>query len=182
MNRVPPVNDESLAPGTRKTLAEIDAMFGQAWTITRVMARAPAVLATMKHLWRELEGSSLSEADREAIAMELAVANGCHYCVPAHRFTCRGRGLDPAPFEAIARGETLTEGRLAVIQRLVRRLVATGGALDDAEFNAFQKDGVTPQQMIEAIAEIAHCTVTNYMNRLAGTPLDDFLEPYRDPR
>ena len=54
------------------------------------------------------------------------------------------------------------------------------GALDDAEFRAFQADGVTPLRMIEAMAEIAHRTVTNYMNRLAGTPLDDFLEPYRD--
>ncbi len=71
--------------------------------------------------------------------MEMARANGCHYCVPAHRQAARNLGVDPDLIERVARGETL-EGtvRPAVIQRLVRRLVATKGKLKDQEFRAFQ--------------------------------------------
>jgi len=34
--------------------------------------------------------------------------------------------------------------------------------------------------MIAAVAEIAHCTLTNYFNRLADTNLDPFRERFRD--
>ena len=35
-------------------------------------------------------------------------------------------------------------------------------------------------QMIAAVAEIAHCTLTNYFNGLADTDLDSFLERFRE--
>ena len=64
------------------------------------------------------------------------------------------------------------------MQRLVRLLVEKRGGLSDSEFASFQSEGISPQQMIETIAEIAHCTVTNFTNRLAQTPLDSFTEKY----
>jgi AhpD family alkylhydroperoxidase len=134
--------------GTRTLVADADRFFGRSWVIARVMAHAPAVLAAMLALWERLGASSLSDMDREVIALEIAVTNGCHYCVPAHRYAAHQRGLDDAPLEAIARGETLTLGRPAVVQALVRRLVATRGALSDEEFQAFQDRGITPSQMI----------------------------------
>lgn len=157
---------------------------GQAWNVTGVIANAPAVLAMMDHVWACLGQTSLSRADRELIAMQMAVLNGCHYCVPAHRYVAREEAkLDPdtvAQLERVACGETLPAGnRLATMQRLVRRLISTRGGLDEGEYAQFVATGVTPQQMIETIAEIAHCTVTNFTNRLAGTPLDPFLEKYR---
>ncbi len=40
-------------------------------------------------------------------------------------------------------------------------------------------NGVTVPQIIAAVAEIAHCTLTYYFNRLANTDLDPFLERFR---
>ena len=81
--------------------------------------------------------------------------------------------------EAVARGEALEgDGPEAVLQRLVRRLVATKGKLDDEEFSSFQDQGITPQKMIAVIGEIAVCTITNTFNRLAQTELDEFLVPF----
>ena len=179
MTRVPPLDPETASTPVRALLDDVDRLFGRSWIITRVMAHAPALLATMITLWERFATSSLSDMDREIIAMEMAVANRCHYCVPAHRYAARQRRLDLAPLEAIARGETLSAGRPAVVQALVRRLVETRGALSDDEFRMFQEQGITASQMIDTIGEIGHCTITNYMNRLAKTPLDDFLEPYR---
>lgn len=158
--------------------------WGIAWNVIAEIAHAPAVLAMMDGVWNSLERSSLSTADRELIAMELAVVNGCHYCVPAHRFVANEQaGFDSetvAMLERVARGESLPEkSRFAVLQKLVRRLVKTRGELEDAEYAWFVTNGFSPQQMIEVIGEIAHCTVTNFTNRLARTPLDGFLEKYR---
>lgn len=157
---------------------------GQAWNVTRTIAHAPAVLEMIDGAWNALARSSLSIADRELVAMELAVANGCQYCVPAHRYVASREASIHEPERSqlmkVSRGETLpTEIRLGLMQDLVRRLVASKGDLSDGEFAAFVSNGITPQQMLETIAEIAQSTITNFTNRLARTPLDSFLEPYR---
>jgi len=182
--RIPPVLPSEADPAAARILRVRERKWGRAWNVTSTIANAPAVLAMMNHAWDSLGRSSLSVADRELIAMEMAVMNGCHYCVPAHRYIAHEEAqFDPETIkqlERVARGESLPDGtRLSTMQRLVRRLVATHGGLADDEFREFMAAGVAPQQMIETIAEIAHCTVTNFTNRLARTPLDPFLEKYR---
>lgn len=184
VTRVAPVDPAQADPETARLLRARERRWGRSWNVTRTIANAPAVLAMMDTVWDCLGRTSLSVADRELIAMEMAVANGCHYCVPAHRYTARQEAkLDPetlALLDRVSLGEMLPDdGRLATMQRLVRRLLATRGKLTEEEYDGFRSAGVTPQQMIETIAEIAHCTVTNFTNRLAGTPLDPFLEEYR---
>lgn len=179
-----PVDPSQLDTGSAQLLAARERKWGRVWNVTRTLANAPATLQMMDGVWDALAKSSLSPADRELIAMEMAIMNGCHYCVPAHRYTAlheaRLGASDIHQLTQVSRGETLAAGtRLAVMQKLVRRLVETKGGLSDDEFAAFRSQGVTPQQMIETIAEIAHCTVTNFTNRLARTPLDPFLEEYR---
>jgi uncharacterized peroxidase-related enzyme len=181
MARIGPADEGDIDPRTKQVLDELHGEWGRPWNISRGLANNPAVLNLFVTIGRELERAGLSELDREIICMEMARSNDCHYCVPAHRQVARNLGVDPDPIERVARGETLEgDSRPAVIQRLVRRLVATRGKLTDAEFQGFQDQGVTPPQMIAAVAEIAHCTLTNYFNRLADTDLDPFLERFRD--
>ncbi len=183
-SRIPPVLPSEADPTAARILQARERKWGRAWNVTSTIANAPAVLVMMNHAWDSLGRSSLSVADRELIAMEMAVMNGCHYCVPAHRYIAHEEAkFDTdtiSQLERVARGDKLPDGtRLSTMQRLVRRLVATRGSLTEDEFRKFMSAGVAPQQMIETIAEIAQCTVTNFTNRLAGTPLDSFLEKYR---
>jgi uncharacterized peroxidase-related enzyme len=181
MARIGPAEDGDMDPRARRALGELHAAWGRPWNVSRGLANNPAVLEAFIALQAGLDKSGLTPEDREVICMEMARANGCHYCVPAHRQAARNLGVDSDLIERIARGETL-EGaaRPAVIQRLVRRLVAAKGKLTDQEFQSFQDQGVTPPQMIAVVAEIAHCTLTNYFNRLADTDLDPFLERFWD--
>jgi uncharacterized peroxidase-related enzyme len=179
MSRIEPVELSQVDSKTASILKDLERRSGRMWNIALVMANAPVVLEIMSHLWARLDQVSLSPVDREIIDLEMAVQNGCHYCVPAHRHLARERGVAPVVIEQLSSGQTPSDPRAAVMQRLTRRLIETKGKLSDSEFRQFQQDGVTPQQMIEVIAEIAHCTMTNFMNRLANTDLDDFLLNFR---
>ena len=182
----PRINPVEPANATPEVVALLDARkrkWGVSWNVVATIAHAPAVLGMMDQVWDNLEKTSLSAVDRELIAMEMAVLNGCHYCVPAHRFVAHElAGFDTetiATLDQVARGGALPKGsRLSVLRQLVRRLVETRGGLDEAEYAWFVATGFNAQQMIEVIGEIAHCTVTNYTNRLALTPLDGFIEKY----
>ena len=181
MARIGPADEGDLDPHAKEILDGLHGEWGRPWNISRGLANNPAILDVFIALQAGLEKGGLSPEDREVICMEMAYSNGCHYCVPAHRQVARNLKVDHEMIERVARGETLEgSARPAVIQRLARRLVATKGKLTDEEFHAFLDRGVTVPQMIAAVAEIAHCTLTNYFNRLADTDLDPFLEKFRD--
>lgn len=179
MARIDPIDENQADEETRALLAKTRANWGRSWNVTGGIANNPAVLEGFLALNGAQARSGLSEAERELISIEMARANGCHYCVPAHRYVAAELGLDGAMMDAVARGEDLAGDRPeAALLRLVRRIVATGGKLDDEEFQAFQGQGITPEKMIAVIGEIAVCAITNTFNRLAQTELDDFLVPY----
>ncbi|MDH3688698.1 MAG: carboxymuconolactone decarboxylase family protein [Gammaproteobacteria bacterium] len=180
MARIPPIKLNDSDQRTKEILKTIERQWGSSWNVTSTMANNPAIVEGFFALWSAIERSGLSTTDREVICMEMAVSNGCHYCVPAHRYTSAEQAIDQAMIDQLAKGESLRgSSRPAVIQRLVQRLVATKGKLEDQEFEEFKQQGISESEMIAAIAEIAHCTITNYLNRLAGTELDPFLEKYR---
>jgi len=179
MARINPIGQNQADAKTRALLAKIRANWGRNWNVTSGIANNPAVLEGFMALNAAQVRSGLSEAERELISIELARSNGCHYCVPAHRYAAAELGLDDKMMDAVARGEELAgEGPEAVLLRFLRRMVETRGKLEDAEFEAYRKQGMTPEKMIAVIGEMAVCTITNTFNRLAQTELDDFLAPY----
>jgi len=179
MARIEPVEESATDAKAKALLVKIRTDFGQSWNVFGGIANNPAVLEGLLALSAAQAKSGLSEAERELISIEMSRVNGCHYCVPAHRFVAAELGFDLEAMDAAARGEDLAgDGPAAVLLRLVRRITATGGKLDDGEFQAFQDQGIAPAKMIAVIGEIAVCTITNTFNRLAQTELDDFLAPY----
>lgn len=179
MARIEPVDESQADEKTRALLAKVRTDWSRSWNVTGGLANNPAVLEGFLALNGAQARSGLSEAERELISIEVARANGCHYCVPAHRFVAAKTGLDRDLMDAAARGEDLAGGGPeAVLLCLVRRIAATGGKLEDEEFRTFQDQGITPETMIAVIGEIAVCTLANTFNRLAGTDLDDFLAPF----
>ncbi|MEM7170527.1 MAG: carboxymuconolactone decarboxylase family protein [Pseudomonadota bacterium] len=185
MPRIPALPDDTHDPEARAVMEEVRQAWGMPWNIIRGMAHNPEVVRGFLALHSAIGNSGLSPEDREVICMEMAVRNGCHYCVPAHRFVTAHEtgldGVDKEMIQQISRGETLAgEGRPARLQHLVRRLAETRGALSDGEFEDALNHGFDRAQLIAVVAEIAHCTLTNTFNRLADTELDAMLKPYRD--
>lgn len=179
MARIEPVQEDDADVKTKALLEKIRTDFGRGWNVFSGLANNPAVLEGLLALSAAQGKSGLSDAERELISIEMSRVNGCHYCVPAHRFVAAELGFDREAMDTAARGEDLAgDGPDAVLLRLVRRLTETRGKLEDDEFQAFQDQGVTPAKMIAVIGEMAVCTVTNTFNRLAQTDLDDYLAPY----
>jgi uncharacterized peroxidase-related enzyme len=173
MARIEPVKEDEADDEAKALLVKIRTDFGRSWNVFSGLANNPAVLEGLLALSAAQGKSGLSDAERELISIEMSRVNGCHYCVPAHRFVAAELGFDREAMDTAARGEDLAgDGADAVLLRLVRRMTETRGKLEDEEFQAFQSQGVTPEKMIAVIGEMAVCTVTNTFK------LDDYLAPY----
>ncbi len=181
MARIPPVSDDTSDPDMQKALALVRGVWGSNWNATSTIANNPKILEGFIALWNSVNASGLSKTDREVICMEMARINGCHYCIPAHRWASRLRGVDTDMVEKIASGIQLAgNGREATMQRFTGRIHETRGKLSDTELSEFLDLGISVPDMIAVIAEIAHCTITNFTNGLAQTELDSELEKYKD--
>ncbi|MFQ5784991.1 MAG: carboxymuconolactone decarboxylase family protein [Alphaproteobacteria bacterium] len=167
---------ETASEEVAKLLEVFEKKWGESWNVTKTIANSPALLRIFRAFGTELPKTSLGDLDREVIDLQMAVLNGCHYCVPAHIKLSRETGLAEDDIRAIVEGRLMNDPRGRLIQELTRRLVETRGGLSDAEFQSFLERGVTMLEMQEVIGEIAHCTLTNYTNRLARTQFDDFLK------
>ncbi|WP_052261636.1 carboxymuconolactone decarboxylase family protein [Leisingera sp. ANG-M1] len=178
MQRIPPVAKDAETPEQAAAQARVAKMWGRRLNISDAMAHNPAVLEGFLSFWAALDNCGLSAEDREVICMDMAVQNGCHYCVPAHLGMAQARGVDMEMISRVAKGELLEGGsRPAKLQRLTRRLVETGGQLSDAELAQARADGFDHSQLVAIVAEIAHCHFTNSFNRLAQTEPDAHFPP-----
>lgn len=173
MQRIAGLTAETANDRQEQARAKTRALWGQDLNISDAMAHNPVVLEGFLAFWAALDKSGLSAEDREVICMDMAVQNGCQYCVPAHLGMAAARGIDGEMMQAIARGELLKgESRAVKLQRLTRRLVETGGQLSDGELQQARADGFADDQLVAILAEIAHCHFTNSFNRLAQTKPD----------
>lgn len=176
MPRIDPVPVEQASGEQKDALEAFSGQWDQSWNVIHTIANSPNMIVAFRSMWLQLQESSLSRDDREVIALYLAKANGCHYCVPAHTLVCREEGMEEEDIVAILKDREPSNPRRRLILEAVRSIQETKGGLPDARFNEFRKAGLSVENMIDIIGEIAHCTVTNYTNRLARTEPDNFLK------
>jgi AhpD family alkylhydroperoxidase len=62
--------------------------------LERVMANAPALLATYSFGWEVFDETSLSPVERQIVYQTANFENECNYCVPWHTLLVKQAGAD----------------------------------------------------------------------------------------
>ena len=75
--------------------------------------------------------------------------------------------------EALREGRPIVDDRLEVLRRYVTAVIRTRGWPSTEHQAVFKTAGYTTQQMLEVLVGVAMKTLSNYVNHLADTPLDD---------
>lgn len=75
-------------------------------------------------------------------------------------------------------GTTLPDKKLEALKQFTVSLVDKRGQVDESDLAAFTQSGYGPQQVLEILVGIAHKTLSNYTNHLAGTPVDEAFAPF----
>lgn len=171
------LHDETTAPAAaRDALAATRASFGMLPNLERVMAGAPALLASYSAAWELFDQTSLSPVERQVVYQTANFANDCTYCVPWHTLLSEKAGMAPEVIAALRAGSALPDARLDALHRFARRLIDTRGKLDDGETQAFFAAGYEPQQAMEVVLGLAIKLMSNFTNSIAGTPLDAVVQ------
>lgn len=79
---------------------------------------------------------------------------------------------EPELTEALRNKEAMPTEKLQVLQDTVLSIVRNRGRISDAELETFYATGYGERQILEIILGLAQKTISNYINHIANTPVD----------
>jgi AhpD family alkylhydroperoxidase len=137
------------------------------------MANSPAPLKGYPDLSGALNRGVLNAATRERIALTVAQANACSYCLSARSYLAEHVArLDQNEITA-ARKATASDSKTSAILTLAATVNDGRGSLTDDDLGAARAAGLTDEEIAETIGHVALNVLTNYLNKAANVD-DDF--------
>jgi uncharacterized peroxidase-related enzyme len=171
MARLTPIDPATATGRPKELLDAVKQKLGMVPNMTRAMAASPAALDAYLQFSGALAKGTLPAKVREQIALAVAEANGCDYCLAAHTAVGRAVGLTADQLRDSRLG-TAVDGRTDALVKFARRVVSARGRVADADLAAVRAAGWDDAAVAEVVANVALHVFTNYFNLVAGTDLD----------
>ena len=171
MPRITPI-DPACARGRAKELLDaVRASLGATPNMTTTMARS-AVLEGWLGLNGALHKGSITTADGERIAIAVAQANDCSYCLSAHTYLGTNVArLDGAEIDR-ARSFASADPKSAAVLAFAEAVLRTTGGVSDADVDAARQAGLTDAELGDIVGHVAVNVLTNLFNRTFAVDVD----------
>ena len=171
MPRIDPIDPRKAEGKTRELLDAVQRQLGMTPNLPKTMAHSTATLSGYLGLSQALAGGTLSPREREQIALAVAQANGCGYCLAAHSAAGKLAGLSELELRD-ARGGTATGPRENAILAFTGGVLEHRGRVSDDALRRVREAGVSEGEITEIVANVALHVFTNYLNQVAQTEVD----------
>ncbi len=164
--------DPKEATGKAKELLDgVKAKLGSVPNLMRTFANSLAALEGYLGLSGALAGGLLNAKLREQIALTVADANSCEYCLSAHTVIGKMVGLNESEIvwsRQASSGDAKTDAAL----KFAHQIVVKRGEVLDSEVQAVREAGYSDGEITEIVANVALNIFTNYFNHIAQTVVD----------
>jgi uncharacterized peroxidase-related enzyme len=167
---------DSAPDGAREVLEEAEKVYGFIPNLLRVLADSPQAVRAYWALGEELNASSLSGLEQQVLMLAVSRVNRCPYCMAAHSLTARLAGMPESDLEALRSGASLSDPRLEALRVFARTVTEERGKVKKEVMEAFLSAGFTKAQVLEVMLGIAYKTMSNYVNHVVETNLDEQLK------
>lgn len=173
------VHDINSAPAESRPLLEKSQQeFGMIPNLHGVMAEAPGVLDAYQQLHQLVLNCSLSNEEKTVVWQAINVEHECHYCVPAHSAIANMMDVDQSLTEALREGRVLEDKKLETLRQFTLNVVRKRGRVSEVEVSSLMDAGYGKRQLLEVILILSQKVMSNYINHIVETPLDDAFAPF----
>jgi uncharacterized peroxidase-related enzyme len=171
MSRLDIPTTETTPEASRPLLDAVQKSLGSVPNLFRLAGQSPIALGAMLGLSGAM-AKSLDPRTRERIALAVAEANGCDYCLSAHTYIGLNLvGLDAAEI-ALNRSGHSTDPKAEAAVAFAARVARERGRVSDGDLAAVKRAGFTEAQIIEIVGHVAVNVFTNFLNNVAETDID----------
>jgi len=164
--------DPKEATGKAKELLDgVKTKIGMVPNLMRTFANSPAALEGYLNFSGALGGGLLNAKLREQIALAVADANNCEYCLSAHTAIGKMVGLNENELVASRRASS-EDAKTNAALMFAHQIVVKRGEVDDTDVRTVRTAGFSDGEITEIIANVALNIFTNYFNHVAQTVVD----------
>jgi len=170
------------ATGDAKSMLEgVQAKMGFVPNMYAYMAKLPGILEGYLSTYEAFrETAGFTPAEQEVVFLVISRFNGCTYCMAAHSMLAdKVSGVPADVLAAVRAGDPLPDDKLQALATFTETMVETRGNPDKPAIDAFLAVGYSEQQILGIILATACKALSNYVNHLAGTPVDDRFAAYK---
>ena len=171
MQRIAAVNAAEATGKAKQLLDGVQAKLGMTPNLMKTLASAPAALEAYLSFGAALATGRLDAKLREQIALTVAQANSCEYCLSAHSAIGKMVGLKPEEISASREAHAQDAKRAAGLQ-FAQTLVVQRGEVSDETLARVKAAGYSEGEITEIVANVAVNIFTNYFNHVARTEVD----------
>lgn len=159
-----PAASAPLLDGVEKQLGVVPNMY-------KMVSQSPAALGALLGFSGAL-AKTLDVRTRERIAIAVAEANACDYCLSAHTYIALNLvRLDGAEVALNRKGGS-TDPKADAAVRFAVKVTQTRGGVSDADLAAVRAAGFSDAQIVDIVSVVAENFLTNLLNRVADTTID----------
>ena len=169
---------ESAPEESKELLEKSKKAYGMIPGLHGVLAGAPGILEGYQKLHELFENSSFNNEELTVVWQSINVEHECHYCVPAHTGIAKMMKVDDSITEALRNETTLENPKLEALRTMTLKIVRNRGNVTQEDLDAFYKAGYGERQVLEIILGLSQKTISNYVNHIANTPVEEGFKKY----
>ena len=176
MNKLDVLDLETAPEGSRPLLEKSIKGFGMIPNLHGVMAASPQALEAYQILHHLFQNSSFDNDELTVVWQTINIEHNCHYCIPAHVAVAHMMKVGQPLIDALVNKQPMPTEKLQALQDTTLKVVRERGNISSADAEAFYAAGYEPQQLLEIVLGLAQKVMSNYINHMAETPVD---EPFK---
>lgn len=177
-----PLHTIMSAPGGAKPfLALAQRAYKRVPNLAATLAESPPAIEAYFALEGFFARSDLSEAERKIVLLAAAIEQECHYCTAFHLHAAAAAGVGAATISALRDGVALDDSRIEALRAFTVAVVRKRGAGCGAEAEAAFQHGYSRAALLDVMLGVALEIFANYVNHIAETPIDDWLDAASGP-
>ena len=158
-------------------LGSIEKAYGFVPNLYGIFAESPAVLKAYMSLGKIFDESSFSATERQVIILAVSRFNDCRYCMAAHSVVAGMQNIPDSVIEPIRNNQPIADDKLEALRLFATAVTEKRGWVSESDIRVFLAAGYTKAQILEVVLGVSFKTISNYVNHIADTPLDDAFSP-----
>ncbi|HBR39134.1 MAG TPA: carboxymuconolactone decarboxylase [Sulfitobacter pontiacus] len=173
-----PSHDLDTAPEASKPLLEqSQKAFGRLPGLHKVLAESPQAYQGYQVLHKLFTETDFDAEELTVVWQAINVENECHYCVPAHTGIAKMMKVSDEISDALRNETALPTPKLEALRTFTVQMFRQRGNVSDDQMKAFFDAGYGHRAVLDVILGMAQKTMSNYVNHVAQTPVDDVFKP-----
>ncbi|CAM3867322.1 MULTISPECIES: carboxymuconolactone decarboxylase family protein [Flavobacterium] len=171
---------ETAPEESKELLKKVLDKFGFIPNQDKILAISPSIYKAYNQSFDLFLGkSSLGLLEGQVVIMTTSYENNSPYCMAVHSWGMKMTKVPKDVIESLRNGKPIADSRLETLRDFTRKLIINKGHIDEKTLSNFFEIGFTQENCIEIIGGIAAKTISNYVNIVAKTEVDEIMEQYK---